>query len=227
MAHGKFVSYVRVSTDRQGRSGLGLDAQRAAIADFLNGGAWELLRELEEIESGKDNERPQLREALKLCELTGATLLIAKLDRLSRDLHFITSIMKAGIEFVACDMPTASKFTIHIYAALAEQERSYISERTRNALRAAKERGQILGKPENLTPQAAKKGNANSTTARRKLADNFAAQVTPMIRDYLGRGLSLRQTAAELNRENILTASGKAGAWTPTAVKNALARVQG
>lgn len=225
MRNGKWVSYVRVSTGKQGRSGLGLEAQRAAITNYLNGGEWELLKEFKEVESGKNGERPQLQEALRLCQLTGATLIIAKLDRLSRDLHFITSLMKAGIDFVACDMPQASRFTIHIYAALAEQERQFISERTRAALKAAKDRGQKLGKPENLTREAALKGSKQSLTARQKKADNFAAQIVPVIQEYREQGLSLRKMAAKLNERNILTARGKAGTWTATGVKNALERL--
>jgi len=133
MAKGKFIGYIRVSTDKQGKSGLGLEAQRKAIMDYLNGGSWELIAEYVEIESGKIDERVELQKALKHCNMTGATLVIAKLDRLSRDSHFIGSVMKSGIEFIACDMPAANKFTIHILAAVAEHEREMISTRTRAA----------------------------------------------------------------------------------------------
>lgn len=149
MATEKFISYCRVSTVKQGASGLGLEAQQATIARYLNGGSWELLDEFVEIESGKKDDRPELAKALHHCRMTGATLVIAKLDRLSRDLHFISSLQKAGVEFVACDMPSANKFTVHIFAALAEHEREMISQRTKAALAALKARGVKLGKPGN------------------------------------------------------------------------------
>lgn len=226
MASGKFVSYVRVSTGKQGRSGLGLEAQRAAITTYLNGGPWELLQEFQEVESGKDADRPQLQQALNLCKLTGATLLIAKLDRLSRDLHFITSLQKAGIDFVACDMPQASPFTIHIYAALAQQERQFISERTKVALEAAKAR---LGlekhiRPNNSTSEGRQKGTQVSTTVRQEKADRYAASVLPVILECKAEGGSLRQIAAALNTRNILTARGAAGKWSASQVKAILDR---
>lgn len=223
MASGKFVSYVRVSTGKQGRSGLGLEAQRAAIMQYLNGGPWELLQEFQEVESGKNDERPQLTQALQLCQLTGATLIIAKLDRLSRDLHFITSIMKAGIDFVACDMPQASRFTIHIYAALAEQERQFISERTKAALKAAKARGVKLG-TDNLTPEGRLKGTERAAEVRQQKANQRASSVLPVIQEYRNQGESLRRIAALLNERNILTARGKAGGWTAMKVKAVLDR---
>ena len=147
MATGKFISYLRVSTDRQGRSGLGLDAQKRAIDDYLNGGNWKVLKEFVEVESGKTNERPQLQAALEACQRTGAMLLIAKLDRLSRNVAFIANLMDSGVEFVACDFPTANRLTIHIMAAMAEYEREMISKRTKDALQAAKARGKVLGNP--------------------------------------------------------------------------------
>lgn len=210
MATGKFVSYVRVSTGKQGRSGLGLEAQRAAITTYLNGGQWELLQEFQEVESGKDADRPQLQQALYLCKLTGATLLIAKLDRLSRDLHFITSLQKAGIDFVACDMPQASPFTIHIYAALAQQERQFISERTKAALGAAKARMGLEKhiRPNNSTSEGRRKGTQVSTTVRQEKADRYAESVLPVILECKGAGKSLRQIAATLNTKGILTARG-------------------
>lgn len=225
MATGKFVSYIRVSTAKQGASGLGLDAQKEAISRYLNGGNWELLAEFVEIESGKKDGRPELLKALQHCKNTGATLVIAKLDRLSRDLHFISSLQKAGVEFVACDMPSANKFTIHIFAALAEHEREMISQRTRSALAALKARGVQLGRPENLTRAAAEKGAVNASAARTAKADEFAAQVGPIVQAYQAEGLGLNGIAAKLNEGHILTARGKSGAWTATAVKNLLARL--
>ena len=145
MENGKFVSYLRVSTARQGTSGLGLEAQRAAVAGFLDGGDWTLVQEVLEVESGKRNDRPALATALKLCRKHRATLVIAKLDRLARNVAFISNLMESGVEFVAVDMPQANRFVVHILAAVAEQEAEAISKRTKAALAAAKARGTKLG----------------------------------------------------------------------------------
>ena len=146
--HGKFVSYLRVSTKRQGESGLGLEAQRKAVSDFLNGGNWKLVEELVEVESGKhDHNRPALHKALEACKVYGATLVIAKLDRLSRDAHFLLGLQKAGVKFVAADMPEANEMVVGIMALVAQAERRMISERTKAALQAAKARGVKLGNP--------------------------------------------------------------------------------
>lgn len=221
----KFISYCRVSTAKQGASGLGLEAQQDTVRQYIDGTKGELLKEFIEVESGKNNDRPELAKALERCKLTGATLLVAKLDRLSRDIHFITSLEKAGIEFTVCDFPTANKFTIHIFAALAQYERELISQRTRAALSALKARGAALGTPENLTDDVAYQGREKGRKAKLAKADRFAAQVGPTIQDHRDQGMSLNGIAARLNADNILTASGKRGAWTPTAVKNVLARL--
>ena len=141
MVRGKFVAYYRVSTDRQGRSGLGLEAQRRAVLDFLDGGRWELVEEFQEVESGKRNDRPELARALAACRLHDATLIIAKLDRLARNVAFVSNLMESRVEFVAVDFPQANRLTVHILAAVAEHEREMISQRTRAALAAAKARG--------------------------------------------------------------------------------------
>src|SRR6266404_4008447 len=141
MATGKFVSYLRVSTQKQGESGLGIEAQRTAVAEYLNGGRWKLLAEYVEVESGKHNERPQLAAATTLAKATGATLIVAKLDRLARNVHFISCLMESGVDFVAADMPMTNKLTVHVLAAVAEHEREMISQRTKAALAAAKARG--------------------------------------------------------------------------------------
>ena len=138
---GRFVAYYRVSTDKQGQSGLGLDAQRQAVMNYLNGGPWKLVDEFTEVESGNSNARPQLQKALAACRRHKAKLVIAKLDRLSRNLAFIATLMDSGVEFVATDNPHANKLTVHILAAVAEHEREAISERTKAALAAAKRRG--------------------------------------------------------------------------------------
>lgn len=227
MATGKFISYCRVSTAKQGNSGLGLEAQRETIRQYLNGGDWQLIGEFVEVESGKNNDRPELAKALKDCQLTGATLLVAKLDRLSRDIHFITSLEKAGIEFTVCDFPTANRFTIHIFAALAQYERELISQRTKAALAAKKARGAVLGSPENLTKENRDKGRMQGRAAIRDRADRFARMVAPKIREYREQGTdSLRGIAQKLNSDHVLTARGKAGTWTPTAVKNLVDRMR-
>src|SRR5215203_4343370 len=149
MAQGRFVTYLRVSTDKQGKSGLGLDAQRKAVEDFLNGGRWELIDEFVEVESGKRDDRPKLAEAMARCRLHKATLVIAKLDRLSRDAHFLLGLQKelqrSGLRFVAADMPEANELTVGIMAVVAQAERKAISQRTKDALAAAKARGKKLG----------------------------------------------------------------------------------
>lgn len=227
MATGKFISYCRVSTAKQGNSGLGLEAQRETIRQYLNGGDWQLIGEFVEVESGKNNDRPELAKALKDCQLTGATLLVAKLDRLSRDIHFITSLEKAGIEFTVCDFPTANRFTIHIFAALAQYERELISQRTKAALAAKKARGAVLGSPENLTEENRDKGRMQGRAAIQDRADRFARMVAPKILEYQDQGIeSLRGIASRLNQDHVLTARGKAGTWTPTAVKNLVDRMR-
>jgi DNA invertase Pin-like site-specific DNA recombinase len=138
---GKFIAYFRVSTDRQGKSGLGLEAQREAVLNYLNGGSWTMVAEFTEVESGKHADRPQLAAALAACKKRKAKLVIAKLDRLSRNLAFIATLMDSGVEFVAVDNPHANKLTIHILAAVAQHEREMIAQRTREALAAAKARG--------------------------------------------------------------------------------------
>ncbi|MFL5281559.1 MAG: recombinase family protein [Rhodopila sp.] len=222
MANGRFIAYYRVSTDKQGQSGLGLEAQHAAVTAYLNGGNWKLTAEFTEVESGKraDN-RPKLDEALHQARLTGATLVIAKLDRLSRDATFLLSLRDAGVDFVAADMPNANRFTVGIMALVAEHEREMISARTKAALAAAKARGTKLGgdrggrAPSDATAKAAK--------ARRKAADGFAASVAPMMQEMRAAGSSLHQIAAAMTERGIRTPRG--GAWTATSVKNALARV--
>ena len=141
MSTGRFIAYYRVSTATQGRSGLGVEAQPAAVRAFLNGGDWKLLGEFTEVESGANNARPELGKALNTCRLKGATLVIAKLDRLSRDAHFLLGLDKAGVDFVAADMPSANRMTVGIMAVVAEEERRMIAARTKAALAAAKARG--------------------------------------------------------------------------------------
>jgi DNA invertase Pin-like site-specific DNA recombinase len=186
---------------------------------YLNGGSWSLAAEFTEVESGKNDDRPELAKAMNLCRLTGATLVIAKLDRLSRDAHFLLGLEKAGVDFVAADMPTANRLTVTIMAAVAEAERKMISDRTKAALAAAKARGTKLG---------GWRGGpvVNSETGRKAIveaADGFAAQVGPTIREMHGSGTSLHRIAATLTERGIRTARG--GVWTAKAVSNVLARL--
>lgn len=214
----KFVSYLRVSTDRQGRSGLGLEAQRAAVAVLLSGGAWEQIGEHVEIESGRVNTRPKLAEALAFCRLTGATLLVAKLDRLSRDAHFLLGLERADVPLKFADMPHANRLTIGIMAMFAEEERELISQRTKAALAAAKARGTKLGGYKGgPVPDA-----GNASAARVAKADAFAARVGPLAQELQASGMALEAIARELTVRGVKTARG--GAWTGTAVKNLLAR---
>jgi DNA invertase Pin-like site-specific DNA recombinase len=226
METGKYISYLRVSTDRQGKSGLGLDAQRKAIDEQLHRGNWLLLKEFVEVESGKNDERLQLKKALETCERTGAKLLVAKLDRLSRDLAFIANIMKTKVEFIACDFPDANRLTIHILSAMAEYERELISKRTKDALKASKARGKKLGNPQNLNSEAAKRGRLLGTQARQLKADEHAQGVYETIKGYQDQGMSLNQIARLLTENKVLTSRGKDCRWTATAVKNIIKRLE-
>jgi DNA invertase Pin-like site-specific DNA recombinase len=214
---GKWVSYLRVSTDKQGKSGLGLEAQRKAVEDFLNGGRWTLADEFVEVESGKRSDRPKLALALAACKRLKARLIVAKLDRLSRNLHFISGLMESGVDFVAADMPFANRLTVHILAAVAEHEREMISGRTKAALAAAKARGVKLGGPK--LDQARLAGAAGN----RKAADRFAANVKPIIAQIRSSGVtSLRKVAAVLTARGVPTARG--GTWNPAQVANVMRR---
>lgn len=224
---GRFVSYLRVSTARQGKSGLGLEAQKEAIHNYLNGGKWKLLNEFVEIESGKrDDNRPQLQAALEVCRRKKATLLIAKLDRLGRNVAFISSLMESGVEFTACDFPTANKLTVHILAAMGQYEREMISKRTSEALKAARVRGVKLGSPVGISYEAQLKGAKHAKAARIRKADRYAKDVYPVIKSYLDEGMSLNGIARQLRVDGELTPRGT-GNWTPTAVRNILARIHG
>lgn len=221
MANGRFVAYYRVSTDKQGRSGLGLDAQREAVQKYLNGGQWTLAAEVTEVESGKKNDRPRLAEALALCRVHNATLVIAKLDRLSRNLAFIANLMESGVEFVACDLPQANRFTIHILAAVAEHEREMISQRTKAALTAAKARGKRLGGVRPGALPNAEEGRALGREARSAKAAKWAADVLPFIHALQDEGAStLQALASGLNAKGIRTPRG--GDWAPTQIMRVL-----
>jgi DNA invertase Pin-like site-specific DNA recombinase len=223
MAKGLFIAYYRVSTVRQGRSGLGLAAQKKAVADFLNGGSWELLAEFTEVESGKTDERPQLEQALAMCELTGATLVVAKLDRLSRNLAFLAKLQESGARFVAADMPEANELTIHIMAAVAQAERKAISTRTKEALAAAKARGVRLGGNRGNLHDL-RKGPAKSAEVRGRQATERAIKVRRQIEAIVagGKDRSLRRIANELNERGITAPRG--GRWHAAQVKAVMER---
>ncbi|MFH6781148.1 MULTISPECIES: recombinase family protein [Methylobacterium] len=221
MAEGKFISYLRVSTAKQGASGLGLEAQRKAVTDYLNGGRWSLIQEVVEVESGKRSDRPKLAEALRLCRLHGATLVIAKLDRLSRDAAFLLNLQAAGVRFVAADMPEANELVVGIMAVVAQAERKMISTRTKAALAAAKARGASLGGDRGVTPSA--EAQAKGGAAMKAKADSRAFDLMEIIEEIRSSGAtSLREIAGALNARDIPTARG--GTWSAVQVSRVLAR---
>lgn len=228
----KYVLYLRVSTSAQGTSGLGLDAQRAAATAFLSAGNWIVLGEFVDVESGGRDDRPELAKAMNLCEMTGAKLLIAKLDRLSRDVHFLSGLMKSGVEFTACDMPQADKFTVHILAALAERERELISARTKAGLGVIKARiaaegfhvsraGRVITRLGNPTPGTAPDPE-RARAAHTAKANAYAARVGPIVRGMREGGKSLNAIAEGLNGMGYRSPRGSI--WTPMTVKRVLAR---
>jgi DNA invertase Pin-like site-specific DNA recombinase len=221
--HGKFVSYLRVSTQRQGESGLGLEAQRAAVEGWLNGGRWQLVKEFVEIESGKraDN-RPALALAFDACKAFNAKLVISRLDRLSRDAHFLLGLEQAGVEFVAVDMPHANRLTVGIMALVAEEERRAISSRTKAALAAAKARGTKLGKPKGTPVPRSDVGRINGSKANAANADAFAERMRPVFSELAG--LSASAAARELEQRGYATARG--GKWSALLVIRTRARLE-
>lgn len=223
MANGRFVSYLRVSTDRQGKSGLGLEAQRKAVETYLNGGQWELTAEVVEVESGGKADRPQLAEAIELCRAYGATLIVAKLDRLARDAHFLLGLQKAGIRFIAADNPQANDLTVGILALVAQQEREAISKRTREALAAAKARGVQLGGFKGRAGTAA--DCAKARAARGAKADAKAVALAAAFKRFDPAGdMSASALARALNDGGVPTPSGK-GAWQAVTVRRVRARL--
>jgi DNA invertase Pin-like site-specific DNA recombinase len=224
MANGKYVNYFRVSSRKQGKSGLGLQAQQASAEAFLKGDGWKTkVGEFVEVESGKRNSRPKLAEALALCRIFNATLIIAKLDRLARNVAFIANLMESGVEFVAIDMPTASKFTLHIMASVAEQEGDMIADRTRKALATARARGTLLGRRDGAIAAFSSIGVKASAEVRSSKAVAKAKDLLPVIRSAQANGASsLRQIADVLNERGIKTARGSA--WSAVQVQRVLNR---
>lgn len=207
--HGQFVAYYRVSTQRQGASGLGIEAQRHTVSQYLAGSARTTVGEFVEVETGKGSnaleKRPQLRLALEMCKKTGATLLIAKLDRLARNVHFVSGLIETSVDFIAADMPNANKVMIQMHAVMSEWERDQISERTKAALAAAKARGVVLGAT----------GPANLKTCndlRQQKAQEFRERLRPVLDGMLAQGLTRRAMVERLNALGIKAPMG--GAWS-------------
>lgn len=210
------VAYLRVSTERQGRSGLGMEAQRAAVARFAVDTGLTIAEEFVEIETGKGSnalaKRPQLLAALAAAKKRKAKLVLAKLDRLARNVHFISGLMETGVDFVAADMPHADRFQLHIFAALAEKEAEVISQRTKAALRAAKERGQLLGQ------------HGKVLAAQRKAeAIDRIAPIAGQLRARRDAGMNMRQIVASLNSDGVLSPAG--GRWHLANLHRAMKRL--
>jgi DNA invertase Pin-like site-specific DNA recombinase len=221
----RFVAYLRVSTDRQGKSGLGLEAQREAVQRFVQtrGGVISA-PEYVEVESGKRNDRPKLAQALKRCRITGATLVVAKLDRLSRNAAFLLTLRDSGVDFIAADLPEANTMTVGVMAVVAQHEREAISARTKAALAAAKARGTKLGGLRFGAAEIASHQRKGVTAAVKK-ADEKADELRETIETLQAERLSLTAMARRLNEQGVLTSRGNAGGWTATAVRRVLARL--
>ena len=233
----KIVAYRRVSTQKQGRSGLGLSAQEAAIRDYTASKAARIIGEFTEIESGRNNSRPQLLAALHYAKVTGATLVIAKLDRLSRSASFTLTLRDSGVHFVCCDMPEANDLTIGVLAVVAQAEAEAISRRTKDALQVARARVELhgqrsnqnikrLGNPNGTAAlRLANKGNAAALACVRDRADQRANDLKPVVAHIISSGsTTLAEIASELNRREMMTPRG--GKWHPSSVSNLLRRIE-
>lgn len=221
----KIVCYLRVSTARQGASGLGLEAQLQAVQQYAGAVSASIIATFTEVETGKLNTRPQLAQALHLAKVTGATLVIAKLDRLSRNAAFLMTLQDAGVKFIAADLPQANTLTVGIMALVAQQEAEAISKRTKEALQAAKQRGAVLGNPNGADAlRRAAKGNSAALATIKAQADSHATNLAPVIEALRGEGIiSLGAIAAALNERGMLTPRG--GRWHKTSVSNLSARL--
>jgi len=197
----KYIAYYRVSTQQQGKSGLGIDAQKKAVADFIKND--ELLAEFTEIETGKNDQRAKLAEAIELATQNKATLIIAKLDRLSRNAGFIFQLRDSGVDFVCCDIPEANTLTIGVFAVMAQHEREIISQRTKAGLEMARARGVKLGSPQNFTQKVRMMG----VEARKALSENDTQfqQAKEMAKLLMEKGLSFGMIAKKLNEQGFKT----------------------
>ena len=228
----KFVGYYRVSTARQGRSGLGLAAQRSAVNDLIEFNSNKLIAEFQEVESGKNRDRPELAKALDHCRVTGATLVVAKMDRLSREANFIGALIDGDVDIRFCDFPTipagsVGRLILGVMAQIAEFERGVISERTKAAMAAAKARGMTFGNPCGAAPlvKHRKRGARNSQKVRTAKADEFARRLAPIIADIRDGGIdTAKGIARELNERDIEASRG--GTWSSKQVRRVLARLE-
>jgi len=208
-----YITYFRVSTQRQGVSGLGLDAQREAVSGYLDGNEGTLIGSFVEVESGKRSKRPELEKALAACRKSGAVLLIAKLDRLARNVHFISGLIESGVSFIATDMPNADRFMLHVYAAMAEEEARRISDRTKAALAAAKAKGTVLGA-----------NGKRLATFNKAEANKFAMTAGSEISRLRSKsGMSFRQIAIHLNKSDSLPTQ-RGGKWHEATVHRVFTR---
>lgn len=222
----RVAAYYRVSTDKQGRSGFGLEAQRQSVRALCEARSWEIVSEFTEVESGKRNDRPKLNAALDHARLTGAKLVVAKLDRLSRDAAFTLQLRNSGVDFTCADNPDVNRLTIGLLAVINEDERERISERTKAALAAAKARGVKLGNPNGAKAlRRAGKGNRASVAAIQSNAHRFAESLRGTV-DAIRRDgvISLAGIASDLNARHMRTARG--GKWHASSVKNLMARLE-
>jgi DNA invertase Pin-like site-specific DNA recombinase len=227
MASENFIAYFRVSTDKQGKSGLGLEAQQKAVKDYLSGGNWNLVASFVEIESGRRSDRPKLQEALVACRIHKATLVVAKVDRLTRSVGFLHKLIDAGVEVRFCDLPqlegAVGRFMLTQMAAVAELEAGLISKRTKDALSAAKARGVKLGNnPRNMVVHG-DKGRAASLATRFTSANDRAKDLAAIVTPLMSQGQSLRVIAATLDAQGIKTARGSQ--WTAAAVSRVIKRL--
>lgn len=223
----RLISYLRVSTARQGASGLGLEAQRAAVAAYAAAGNHVLVAEHVEVESGAKTARPELAGALAACQLHRATLVIAKLDRLARNVAFIANLMDGGADFVACDMPHANRLTLHLLAAIAEHEREMISQRTRAALQAAKARGVVLGNPNGAAAllQASRSGGLASGRRRQERAWEVDGAIRGVLAGLGETGIvGAREVTLALNKRTIPSPTGLA--WNEAQVRRVRERLK-
>lgn len=219
---GKFVAYYRVSTGKQERSGLGLDAQRERVTSFLNGGSWSLIGEFTEVESGRMNDRPALELAVKLCKKERATLVVATLDRLTRDLAFGAMLLNdTKVKFVCADFPEASREMLQMRMVFAEWEARKIGERTKAALQELKKKGKKLGSP---TPEI---GSAAGVKVIQAKADAYAEKMGPLVRDIIRKtgAKTLRDIAEALTDRGVETPRGNVD-WHPSQVSNLLKRIK-
>jgi DNA invertase Pin-like site-specific DNA recombinase len=224
----KLIAYYRVSTKKQGVSGLGLEAQESSVQDYAARSRGQILQSYKEVESGKNSERPALAKAITQAKLTKSTLVIAKLDRLARNLHFVSALMESGVDFVCCDIPDANRLTIHILAAVAEAESKAISDRTKAALAAAKKRGVKLGANRKNTFNALrraegwKKGTKVAAKVRTSRTKEAYEGIMPDIHELRHLGSSYREIARWLNDRHYTTSTGKP--WSSTAVLRVVER---